>query len=57
MINHLNFNSLFIADHSDNIRYFDHLQNKNRIKLSEEQLLFLKKLHDDYSKEKESIAK
>ena len=57
LINHINFDSLFIFDHNDNIRYFNSLQNKNRIKLSSEQLLFLKKIYHDTFHTKESLQK
>ena len=57
LINNINFDSLFIFDHNDNIRYFNSLQNKNRIKLSSEQLLFLKKIYHDTFHTKESLQK
>ena len=54
-INHINFNSLFIFDHFDYIRYFNFLQNKNRMKLSEQQLLFLKEIYRENIQLKESF--
>ena len=40
LINRLTKNSNFIYDHTDFIKYFQSLKNKNSIKLSKDELIF-----------------
>ena len=44
LINRLTQNSIFIYDKNDFIKYFQSLKNKNLIKLSKEELIFLKQV-------------
>lgn len=43
-INKFNYNSFFIFDQNDNIKYYQSLSNKNLIKLNNEEISFLKEI-------------
>lgn len=44
LINKFNYDSFFIFDQSDNIKYYNNLSNKNLIKLNEDEISFLKSI-------------